>query len=585
MPYQPSFALVSPSAESVPGAPDLVAADSSVRYWHVDSWDVGEGEDLWKPGKRAYSRSWGVRPKRTGDGLVTGAYTAATVKVDDSSMADSYSLGSGIGQLWCGRDTTIHAFVPASGKWSTAGWTVGSAGATITSIADGDDGLNMFVGHTDDKIYKVPAAGGASHNNQFTNPVVCSFQGVLYALDGNWLYSVDKTAANTRTSLSEPAGSSATYLASTNPYRRLAVSDKGPIWYQRLDNGQTIIWEYNQATDTDSRVGMLPVEDAWPYSILWAHGYIFVGFRYAAGDAAVGEAYLYYGRGGQKGVAGPFYTNISTASSPVIVAGTIGDDLIVKFGAGVWGYSLSSGGIYRIGVDSYVPTAAATFGKDVFVAGAYAGFDRVTRTQTDLYSTDAAASIYLYSGRYDFGLPGLDKVLLDVTMTTDPLPALTAITVGVRVENGTETALTGTWDTDGETSHTWTASTSTTSLVGRDFELVIHPVTTSSAATATILSVTARALPIERQRLFRLELDTGTWPGQSAGYSPRSSDILADLRAIGESNVLASFSNPWEGEEQDAPLTYTVLPSQLTYVEAEGPGMIGVLELRETAYV
>jgi hypothetical protein len=54
---------------------------------------------------------------------------------------------------------------------------------------------------------------------------------------------------------------------------------------------------------------------------------------------------------------------------------------------------------------------------------------------------------------------------------------------------------------------------------------------------------------------------------------------------VGESNGLVLFTNPWEGEQQDAPVEYTVLPSQLLYDEAEGVTGIAVLELREAAYV
>jgi hypothetical protein len=370
------------------------------------------------------------------------------------------------------------------------------------------------------------------------------------------------------------------------------VSDKGPIWYQRLDNGQTIIWEYNQATDTDSRVGMLPVDHAWPYSILWAHGYIFVGFRYAAGDGLSGDAYLYYQRGGQRGIAGPIRygppnNSGANGSLRVLLAGTIGDLLLFDYAGHLWGYNLSSGGLHVVAATAFStassPRDAVTFGKDVFVSGTYSAVaNKALRVQTDLYSQSAD---YIASGRYDFGLPGIDKCLLDVTVTTLPLPANTQITCKVSIEGATATALTGTFNTATATSYTWTASTAAASLVGRDFEIYLYPLSTSTAATPTIRSVTARAIPIERQRIWRLELDTGTWHSQSAGSQPRSSDVLADLRAIGESNQLVTFTNPWEGEEQDAPTSYTVIPSQLTYVEAEGPGMIGVLELKEAAYV
>jgi hypothetical protein len=587
MPYQPSYALVWPGSSEIPGASSRVGGDQNVRYWMMDSWSGGEGEDLWKPGEDTFHESTNVRPKTVGDSLILGANQALCYNDGWISFPDSAAFGLALGRLWTGLDTTVHHWHPGLGTWDTTGWPVGAAGSFITSIADGDDTLAVFVGRTDTIIHKVIAGVGAHHTHGFTYPpVVCSFGGNLYALDGDNLYLVDKTAVDTKTLVADLEGSAASYLASDHPYERLSVSDKGPIWFQRLDNGQTLVWEYNEASDTDSRVGMLPVQFAWPYSICWAHGFIFVGFRYAAGDELPGEAFVYYQRGAQRGVAGPIRSASGvTASEGVQVAGCIGDDLMIYYAGAVWAYNLSTGGLYQlaksISSSSTKIRSAICFGKDVFISNAdNAG--KVERFQTDVYTTQTTA---ITTGRFDFDYAGLDLCLLDVTVTTLPLPANTQVTLEVSVEGGTFAAVTGTMSTDGATSYTWATSTAAASRIGRDFELKLILASTDSAVTPTIRSITARTTATERQRMWRLELDTGTWRTGTDGVSPRSADVLADLRAIGESSGLVTFTNPWEGEEQDAPVDYTVMPSQLLYDEAEGVTGIAVLELREAGYV
>jgi len=353
-----------------------------------------------------------------------------------------------------------------------------------------------------------------------------------------------------------------------------------------LDNGQTFIWEYNVSLDTDSRIGKLPVDFAIPYSIFWANGFVFVGFRYASTHSQVGEAYIYYQRGSQRGVAGPLRKASGvSASTPVLIGGMIGDDLLIYFDGAVWAYNLSAGGIYQLAMSTTTSLTgirqASTFGKDLFLSNLN-NAGRVERMDTQTYTTGTAS---WQSGRFDFGYQGIDKILLDITVVTEPLPLLTSITCSVSVEGGTAEALTGTFTGDGtSTSHIWTASTAAASKVGKDFEIILALATTSAAVTPTIRSVTARAIGAERQRTWGMELDSGTWLGASEGKAPRSSDVLADLKAIGEYNGLGSFENPWDVEEWDRPVTYTVLVVSLQTAEAEGQP-IAVLELRESAYV
>ena len=594
-PYRPGYRLVWPEYQDVPGAEGKVAGDPSVRVWHVDSWLQGEGEDLWRRG--FYNESQNVRPAPVGDTLVLGAFRELTV--DDAgtpaTFVEGKRFGLGLGKLWACADSTVHAWQPATGNWGATGTATGSATAA-TSIVDAEDGTNLLIGKTGGVIRKV-APGGA--NSELTAaftyaPVLRSFGSVIYALDGDDLYRVD-TSTGARTLVSDLGGQSGDYLGTVPAaYGRLTVSDKGPLWLQRLDSGQTYIWEYNEANDTTKRVGRLPVDFAYPYSVFWTLGWLFVGFRTAGTHASTGEAYVYYQRGQQSGVAGPTRgAGGTSASEPVLLAGTTGDDLIFYYDKAVWAYNLSDGGISMLALSETTSTTAVqdaiTFGKDVFISGVD-NADRVERFDTSLYSIDSA-NARLDSGRFDFGYMGVDKVLLDVKVVTDPLPAGASVLLRYSVEGGAFTAVSGTHNTTGATAYTWTVSSSAASVVGSDFELrLVLGNGGTGAATATtspsIRSVTARAIAAEKQRSWVLELDAGSFVSGRGGYADRSADALASFRAWAEAQGVVKFSNPWDGEEWDSSTDYEVVVEQALLVPAdpEGEPFLQV-QLREAAYV
>lgn len=597
MPYRPKYELVW-SAEDwgVSGRPGWYAGDPNVRIWHMDGFSDGEGDDLFNPESDAYNYSTNCRPVTSGEGLVLGALQSVTSDTTPATFADGGVFGIAHGLLWAGLDNTVHYWDTATDQWHAAGWTAGAGGAaTVASIADASDGTladtyadTLLVSFSDKKIYTVTAGTNVllvAAANFRRAPILVHYDGQVYALDTMSLYRIDK-ATGALTEVAAMYGSDKRYAnLGVATRQRMSCSDKGPIWLQVQDDGGTMIWEYNVKSDTDRVIGRLPVDFATPYSIAWANGFYFVGFRYGARNAAAGDAYLYYQRGSQRGVAGPFRNlSASSASQPVRIAGVIGDDLIVYFDGAVWGYNLSSGGIHQIALSTTSNVTAvrfaACFGKDIFL-GFVNNTGNVERLQTGSYTTGTARWA---SGRFDCGFQGVDKVLLDVTVVTDPLPANTQITLEVGVEGATAAAVTGTYDTDGQTAYTWTVSSATASVVGREFELFLIPKTTATANTPTIRSVAARCMGAERQRSWVLELDPGTWGNLSEGYAPRSADTLADMKAIGEANGLVKFTNPWDGEEWDAPVDYTVMVGRMEPDVVEGDGLVGV-ELREASYV
>ena len=589
-PYRPTYRLVWPEYQDVPGAEGKIAGDPVVRQWHVSDWAAGEGKELWEKG--FYDKSTNVRPKSAGAGLTLGAYRELTVNdnATPATFVQGARFGFANGKLWACKQATVHRWVRATGSWQDAGTATG-AGGEATSIADGNDGTTLLIGTAANEIEKVTPGGANStlETGLAYDPILRAFGGVTYCLLGDDLYSVDATTGLSATALSEPGGKSGIYLTSTpsQTYGRMSTSDKGPIWLQHLNSGQTFIWEYNVANDTTDRIGKLPVDFAYPYTIFWAFGFYFVGFRNAHGTPHEGPAYIYYQRGSQQGTSGQIrQLTTSTSYMPVLIAGTIGDDLIFYCDGAVWGYNLSSGGVFQLAESATTShngvTDAVTFGRLVFLANVDAAY-KVERFDTALYSTDTAT---LDTGRFDLSYLGVKKALTEVVVVTDPLPAGTSVSLKQSANGGTFTAVDGTHDEDDATRYLWKVSDSDASVTGEDFELQLGLASSSSASTPTVRSVTARAVSAEKQRGWILELDSGTFASGRGGRAARSSDLLADFRAWCEASGIVKFTDPWDGEEWDSPTEYEVIVEQALVVEAdpEGEPFIQV-QLWEHGYV
>lgn len=565
--YQRRYIPVDPESETVSGDRPGLSANPQGRIFAVRSWRGGEGLTSWERERRQYRQSTNVRPVSIQDGLVLGAQQIVTPAAGGGTFNDGSRFGYGLGQLWTGDDGAGYPWDPTNGEWD-AGVSTGATTNDFTSMTDGDDTW-IYSGHEDGTIRRWKSGSAENHyaTGTFTNPLLRSFGGVLYALDGDDLYEIDKTAANTRTIRADLSGSSAVYRASTPwSYGRMSLSDRGPIWLQRLDNGQTFLWLYDPNADVQERLGKISVDFVFPYSVFFTHGFHLVGLRYASAHAESGDAYLWYKRGAQDGYAGPFRSQTGvTANKPILIAGVIGDDVIVYFDGAVWAYNLTDGAIYMMAdqTTTGTPEDAVTFGKDIFIGPVTSAGNTmaVERFNTVAYTTEDA-SIDL--GKHDFDYPGMVKILTDVTVITDPLPANTTLQVAISADGAAFTTLAATASTDGTTRHRFPASTSAGSTVsGMEFEIRLIPDSTVSTATPTIREVSARATGAEHVLEVVMVLDAGPIGEQT------SETFLTGMRALAEpaSPAVKSFTDPMQLREHVTPLTFDVTIEEMILPE------------------
>ena len=425
-------------------------------------------------------------------------------------------------------------------------------------------------------------------------PVLRNWGGSFFLLNGDDVYSFTLSSNTaTFTLRGDNSGRSDDYLSTSGHevFNRISTSDKGPIWFQRMDNGETFIFEWNVNSATKSTLAKLPVDFATPYSVFFANGFYFVAFRYGSAHDQPGDAYLFAFRGSQRTTPGPIRAPSGTSTSkPVLLAGMMGDDLIMQYDNAVWAYNQTFGGINQVADSALSPDGSATecvtFGQNVFLANPAGSFN-VERYDRTAYTTRTAT---LDSGRYDFGYPGILKALMTVTVVTEPLPAATSVSLAYSADGGSFTTLASTTevdrvhDLDSATSFTWTVSTAAAPVTGTDFELRLILATTNTANTPTIRSVTARAVGVERIRTHTIEVDTLT--RNFAEGATEGSEVLANLKTINEYNGLVKLEHAWDREIHDDLIAYEGVVTIAELVDAgDSIEAVPVIRLRESAHV
>ena len=578
--YRRRYVAVFPQTQDIPGETDEFSADELTRELVQDDWSGGENQDgSWSSSRPSvYHRSNNVRPLRVGDGIELGA--AQDIPQDDApaDFTEGEHLGVGLGSLWAVKDGSAADWQPSTENWNSTTISTGAVANAVASIADGDDTF-MYSSHANKTIWRWKTGTttnwvtGAATQPSYV-PVMVSFQGTLYALDGDDLYTIDKTsgagawsAVATQVSDTTVAGSSAVYLADTASYLRLSKSDVGPIWLQRLDNGQTLIHEYNHFTQTTRTVGKIPYDQIFPYDINFFLGFVFVTFRFASAHSLGGDAYMFYKRGAQQGLIGPFRSTTGvTGSKNILIGGMIGNDVMVYYDGAVWAYDLNSGGVSMLATQTTTtnPARVRTFGKEVFLSGVEdsGNTSQVERLDTTAYTTETDAS--LDTGRWNFGFPRVKKILLDITVITDPLPAGPTLGVAYSVNGGAFATHATTSGTDGATVHTFTVSDNSASVVGEDFNIRVLPKNIVTNSTVTIREVTARVASAQKYIEWRLQLDMKGTGGAREG-SPRDARLtIPELNGQIVSNAVQAFSDPWQVPEGTAAESFDVwvLPSE-----------------------
>lgn len=592
--YQRRYIPVDPQDDRTIGNRFGLIADDQIKVWQITSWRGGEGQNVWDPERRTYRKSTRVRPTRIGDGLILGPFLDDVAIGGGASTVVLRAVGvTGVGtqladqQVLAGWEPTneiLYAWDPVDEHLDLEDSnSITNAVDTVGMIEGFNNKTWMLSNLAASSATEVVVYDSSTDDTDVVSvlltelPIFKWWRDRLFYVSFEDLWELDSPAAassdETQRSDISPAFS-ASGFSEFYEYQRIAAGDVGPIWYWRNAIHEIELWEYNVAEDSAYQIGTLPVKFAQPTRMFYAFGFLFVAFRARARESGVlpddGEAYVYYQRGSQRGVAGPLRSDdidLTTTGHwhhlPHVV-GLAGDELLVTWAAGLWAYNLTEGAIYHLGLDDDNDKWAyqsAFIDPHIILANSDDG-DRGTANASYYnlreYTTQDAN---LDSGIHDFQYPGLDKTLLDVTVETDPLPANTSVQVAISVDGGSFTTLSGTHNTDNATSFTFTASSSSTTVRGKTFEIRLILSTTDKTTTPTVRGVSARATGSAHRIEWVLEVDAGDVGEQS------SSALIDALETLVTNRDVVSFVDPWQNPDHEAGDTYDVTVEEVVVPE------------------
>jgi len=592
-PYTRRYVDQSSERIDIPGDPGAILTDPEVRRWHIDDWTGGEGEDRWL-NDGTYNTSGSVRPRPTGRGLVLGPKVTTTQ--DSTGAADETDiqvLGYARGDLWGCYQANAYRWNNSTERWGAAIAT-GASTNNVTSIAEADTTAKfdwIYVGLDNDTIRRFKPNGtneehyGTATGDDFNYPpVVAAYKSDLYALDGDVLYRIDTGTADTRTEVHDPTGRSDDFFDDTWPYNRMCVTDTGVAWFQRLDNGPIFIHHYNVETDTHEVISRMP-NFVWPYDIYFDQGFIFVSYRYGPGYEEIGDGYIYFVRGNQRGSIGPLRDRDGLNSTPILFCGTYGSEIIFYHSSNVWAYSFATGGLYNLAdrvVTGTQPKTAAFYGESGFVAGL--GTTRKC-DRWDLNEYDDDTFLSLETGLYHLGFPGVNKALLEVTVYTDPLPSTTSVEMWYRNDGDSNfTKLDNAHDTDDDTEFTWLVSDTDTSVTGFEFELSVELTTGTTTVTPVVRSITATSMAVDRNLEWFLNIDVHNPTGE--GDDPSVSELIRRLVAVKDAGGVIKFTDTWFIDEYTAAEEFSVRIKDIRFPDVGAEGQQAVfIRLREAGAV
>lgn len=569
-PYARVYREIQPDRVDIPGAPGKVQGDPTIRSWIIDDWSGGIGYPIWKEGQGGYNRSNALRPipGSTQPGLALGMSRIADPKAGPVTMDSSFIFAVHVASLFT-FDATSDEYYEFD--WTNKEWDE----HTVTNVGSGDffsaaavsvnvSASWIFLTTTNGEIIKWKEANaptihfasgtwGASTN--VFGPQLAVFNDVLYGLDLDGLYSVDTNTTNTRTQVVSHFNNRLTHL------KILVPTDTGVQWLYQNEQGEVFVRDYNAYTDAASIVGKLPGIGLRVGSIHFDLGFTFVAYsHYNVGDSR-DECFLWFKGNGQEGVVGPIPLEDGVRSSErPVVAGIIGDDVLIIYGGLVWGYNLSKGAIHRIQND--IDTVGGNGGwivyeHNLFVGGGGPLASGGVSRRFPFFGHETSDWHTLDTGRFDFDYPGFEKIFTEVIIYTDEGDGWDgSLGLEYSVDGGSFAAHADTKTISASNrKHTFVLSDNAATVKGTELELRLK-MKSDGTDGPVIRKVVARAMPSESITEYVLEIDTA---GPSMdGAHPQSSQVLDWLNTIATDGGVMTFENPWEVEEHDSPISIDV---------------------------
>lgn len=329
--------------------------------------------------------------------------------------------------------------------------------------------------------------------------------------------------------------------------------------------GMTEIYEYSDGSGKP--VAVLP-EGFDAHSIYHYGGITYIGTQYISrgpAPAKTRSGIHYIASDGQLRFLG-YLRFADPDDTRVSFIQAYGDSVYFLQGKYLWRYDTTTGGItletlFGPGTDSNARSFAVM---DTKKWACYSG--EGVHVTGNTYPVNQ--SVNLYSPVWDYDVPDKDKVLLDVTVVTKPLPANTSVSLAYQDnEDGTWTTIfaPASAATTNATTHTfkaWGTAASPATVPFRNLQWRVGLKSTDGVSTNTVRSVTARVYVIEYQQVFDLALDlrADTSDHRSSGSQLSGRNKAEYLQTLIDNKSLVSFVNNYEAPDKAPdPETYAVI--------------------------
>ena len=166
-------------------------------------------------------------------------------------------------------------------------------------------------------------------------------------------------------------------------------------------------------------------------------------------------------------------------------------------------------------------------------------------TQTYRTASTYATSGELITAVHDFDI-GEEKTLMSIRLSTEPLPANTAVQVYYQDDqDGTWTSA-GTYDTDSGTGTTFKISTDSSSVKFKNLQLKIKLTTSDATTTPVVRSVQVRCTPTEYVREWDMLLDISDEDAQAQGRAFTGAQLIDYIKAEATNENIIQFNNGYE---------------------------------------
>jgi hypothetical protein len=533
-----------PNSQVVKGAeqfqlrPDLI-------QWSITSWVGGEGQI--KLDSKDTTRSYlivNTDPFSSPGNLVLGP-TTDIATYSAANLAEKVTFTSALGNTYAARvygaqQQELWKFDPVSFTFDATYVSTMYGGTTPAGVA-GDANYLFYIQSASDSIHRWDGTTFVHLNNQtsvtsvYANVVSLGDYLYIYDPEQGMVYEISKVTANTATAevpiydFSSAGGSTIV----NNGLGYMIAGDNRLYVLQNVGH-EAVIHEIVPTSAAATGYGreMSRMPGIVGHGLAWMSGFIVLlaktkgrtGDRFEAfylqPDAALGtfgEIRSHLGSGPLGSLLSPGVANLRYLSfvGPSMDSATLGPSLFLL--------DAVTGGFAQI-ADGLV-TAGSITGKLASVDGIWLvpvhSDDRIYYTRPDKYR----ATGYAITPYYDFDLSD-EKVLHNITITCEPLPAATTVEIQYDLGDGTFTSA-GILPTDDSEGITYTISTDTTTKTFRTLRIKVILNTTNASNTPVVRSVEVRASVVKYIKTWELLLDLSDDDNTGAGGASNIDALLA----------------------------------------------------------